>query len=427
MILNSKILKDISHKNDLRKQEEEDFIEKNVFRSVDYEWQLCMENKNLWTREFLCMTYGDFMSKYCHIGAVFLHPWKPWLFVHRPQPANHYSNNLESLPLHTGESYRKEDVENHYLFDEPKLTMPDGGSLDDLEVRHLNTYVYKGNPRKEKTLIGEGLNHRWEAHLEYSFRLCFENVKWDAKAMRRIHEKNPLYEFIWEKVMGYSTGISREYARRWDDWFQSECRKKGYHSRSVSHYLESFRYGRRYESCYILNEEAIKIIQKKFKDLPKKMLSIDYNDEKKQKEVIAYNKEQERKVQKLQKEVLLQKKKMEQIKELEKNKEQESWEEVECEDYLYLMKNNINSLYKIGVSNNPSHRERTLQSQEPEVNLIAKFKGLAHLEREWHNYFSSERMRGEWFKLNSTQLNFMISKCKSSKAPPIRKQEAELK
>jgi len=422
MLLNNKILKDISHKNDLRKQEKEDFIEKNVFLSPDYEWQLCMQNKNLWTREFLCMTYGDFMSKYCHIGAVFLHPWKPWLFVRLPEAANHYSSNLLSLPINTNERYTKGangkpmlDKWDADLFEEPKFE-----SLNGLEVRHLDTYVYKGYPSRHEKSIGEGLNHRWQAYLKYSFSLEYENSYFDYEANRYV--KDPNKEFIFDYIMGRKS----EYAQEWDEWFGSECRKKGYHSTSASYYLDDYTYGRRDQICYVLNEEGIKIVQKKFKDLPKKMLSINYNDEKEQEEVIIYNVEQGKKLLRLQEEREKQKEKEEEEEEVEV--EEESWyEEVECEEYLYLMKNNLNGQYKIGRSNNPSYRERTLQSQEPDVNLVAKFKGLAYLEREWHDYFDSERVRGEWFKLNSTQLNFMISKCKSSKAPPIRKQEAELK
>ena len=429
MLLNNKILKDISHKNDLRKQEGEDFSRENAFRSAHCEFQLCMKNKNLWNREFLCMTYGDFMSKYCHIGAVFLHPWKPWLFFQIPQPAGDYNSNLESLPIQMGGGYTKGtptpshpdgkplvgDYDNG-LFDEPKLTMAYGENLDDLEVRHLETYAYKGYPLIKKRYIEEGFNYRQQAYLEYSFRLTFPNAYEVEKGGLRV--QNPTKEFIWDKILGYYTGKS-EYAQNWDDWFSSECSKKGYKSRLDSHYIENYRYGRRGDQCFILNKEAIKIIQSGFKDLPKKMLSIDYNNEKELEEVINYNVEQGKNLLRLQEEREKQKEKEEE--EVEVEVEEESWyEEVESEEYLYLMKNNLNGQYKIGRSNNPSYRERTLQSQEPDVNLVAKFKGLAYLEREWHDYFNSERVRGEWFKLNSTQLNFMISKCKSSKAPPTR-------
>lgn len=72
----------------------------------------------------------------------------------------------------------------------------------------------------------------------------------------------------------------------------------------------------------------------------------------------------------------------------------------------YLMYNHRNRYVKIGKSNNPSFREKTLQSEEPEVSLLAISPLLS--ERDLHRIFSSKRLRGEWFALSLTDLERLI-------------------
>lgn len=70
---------------------------------------------------------------------------------------------------------------------------------------------------------------------------------------------------------------------------------------------------------------------------------------------------------------------------------------------VYLMKNGLNGRIKIGrTKNKPVYRERTLQSQEPEVNLIfyRKVSDMSETERYLHTLFASKRFRGEWFDLS---------------------------
>lgn len=69
-------------------------------------------------------------------------------------------------------------------------------------------------------------------------------------------------------------------------------------------------------------------------------------------------------------------------------------------NYVYLMLNKRNLLVKIGRSNHPSHRERTLQAEEPEVLLLAYWKAGPEAEKALHSRFSSKRQRGEWFELD---------------------------
>jgi hypothetical protein len=68
-------------------------------------------------------------------------------------------------------------------------------------------------------------------------------------------------------------------------------------------------------------------------------------------------------------------------------------------DYVYLMVNTETSLIKIGKSNNPRYRERTLHSQEPAIHLIAVWCCSPSVEKLLHGKFQHKRVRGEWFRL----------------------------
>ncbi|MGC6468557.1 MAG: GIY-YIG nuclease family protein [Chitinophagales bacterium] len=87
----------------------------------------------------------------------------------------------------------------------------------------------------------------------------------------------------------------------------------------------------------------------------------------------------------------------------------EETEELE-ECHVYLMKDTSNGFYKIGVSNKPEYRERTLQSEKPTIELItsksypSREMALA-IEKAMHNLFEKKRLRGEWFKLSSSDVN----------------------
>lgn len=76
--------------------------------------------------------------------------------------------------------------------------------------------------------------------------------------------------------------------------------------------------------------------------------------------------------------------------------------------HIYLMRNNRNGLTKIGKSIAPKFREKTLQSEEPEISIIF----ISHLcgesaETNLHEKFSEKRIRGEWFNLNSEDIDFI--------------------
>ena len=74
----------------------------------------------------------------------------------------------------------------------------------------------------------------------------------------------------------------------------------------------------------------------------------------------------------------------------------------------YLIKNKRNGFYKIGKSKNPKYREKTLQSEEPDIIMVKIWD--KDIERELHNNYDKYRLRGEWFKLNKIQVKYICKK-----------------
>ena len=72
--------------------------------------------------------------------------------------------------------------------------------------------------------------------------------------------------------------------------------------------------------------------------------------------------------------------------------------------WIYLMKCNRTGRTKIGRSLNPAYRERTLQSENPDVLLTHKWE--SHIDKEgWlHTAFANKRYRGEWFDLDAADI-----------------------
>jgi hypothetical protein len=75
--------------------------------------------------------------------------------------------------------------------------------------------------------------------------------------------------------------------------------------------------------------------------------------------------------------------------------------------FVYLMKNLRNGYTKIGLSKNPQKREKTLQSEEPEIEILFYNKGFYEDEKFLHNHFDNKRLRGEWFDLNEEDVKFI--------------------
>lgn len=87
----------------------------------------------------------------------------------------------------------------------------------------------------------------------------------------------------------------------------------------------------------------------------------------------------------------------------------------EC--YVYLMRDTTNGYYKIGISNKPEYREKTLQSEKPSIELVAckKYpirKIAESIESALHATYSQQRLRGEWFNLNDADVTAIVETLK---------------
>ena len=77
-------------------------------------------------------------------------------------------------------------------------------------------------------------------------------------------------------------------------------------------------------------------------------------------------------------------------------------------NFVYLMKDSANGLYKIGKSVRPKYRERTLQSEKPSVKMVFSTPERPDLnERLLHLRYADQRKRGEWFQLTPAQVRFI--------------------
>lgn len=82
--------------------------------------------------------------------------------------------------------------------------------------------------------------------------------------------------------------------------------------------------------------------------------------------------------------------------------------------YVYLMKDLSNNYYKIGISNRPEYREKTLQSEKPTIELLCSKKYPSRkmakaLESALHKTYSEQHVRGEWFELEEDDVSEIMS------------------
>lgn len=92
-------------------------------------------------------------------------------------------------------------------------------------------------------------------------------------------------------------------------------------------------------------------------------------------------------------------------------------ENIGQECYVYLMKDETNNFFKIGISNKPEYREYTLQSEKPTIKLLQakKFpirKIASSFEKGLHEIYNKQRIRGEWFNLSDEDVQHIISSLK---------------
>ena len=73
----------------------------------------------------------------------------------------------------------------------------------------------------------------------------------------------------------------------------------------------------------------------------------------------------------------------------------------------YILKDKSNDTYKIGCSKDPLRREKTLQSEKPDLELIKVFE--KNHEKELHKKYAEQCVRGEWFKLTPVQVKYICT------------------
>jgi hypothetical protein len=112
--------------------------------------------------------------------------------------------------------------------------------------------------------------------------------------------------------------------------------------------------------------------------------------------------EYERKIDNLERTIFLLKNEINSYKQEKKNKI--STQEVKT----YIIKDDNTGLYKIGKSINPRIREKTLQSEKPNIKIIKVFN--KNIEKKLHNEYKDFRIRGEWFNLSPIQVKYICTK-----------------
>jgi prophage antirepressor-like protein len=78
-----------------------------------------------------------------------------------------------------------------------------------------------------------------------------------------------------------------------------------------------------------------------------------------------------------------------------------------CDYKTYLMLDILRGFYKIGKSRNPQIRENTLQAEVPSIELLHVIQD--DIELYLHEKFNSKRLRGEWFELSESDVNYIKS------------------
>lgn len=80
--------------------------------------------------------------------------------------------------------------------------------------------------------------------------------------------------------------------------------------------------------------------------------------------------------------------------------------------YVYLMHDKRNGYHKIGVSKEPKYREKTLQSEQPAIEMICSKRYPSRkiaeaIEAALHKAYAEQRVRGEWFDLSPVDIQML--------------------
>ena len=395
--MNSAWFEDVSHPAQDFKKEEEEIEYWDNFYSF---YKEVVANKHLWKRDMLAITYIDEARKYSYVGLEVIHPYKNCLITlyaggHNYYPITKIETDRRELGYfhhhglgHTMLNNQKEECDRNFQDFLKKYP--------ELKLAHSSTFVFSAKNVKINDV----------GHYDYNLQIRKETLALTYDL--NIHRKD--------------SKQCQNLDKKASDFFLYQLDRK-------------CDYWRPNDACHFYKDEFLDLFTKVHRSLPKEFIQSNFaglekasaNMEKRNEKLKAkYDKVAEKAAEKAKQEALKKEKKDrwaavksargERLKSKAKQKVQQKGE-----DFLYLMKNNRDGRYKIGISNNPKHRESTLQSQEPDVVLVGSWDKLAKHERSWHNYFAEWRKRGEWFDLEVTQVRFMVDKCLNKKGPPKRK------
>lgn len=85
----------------------------------------------------------------------------------------------------------------------------------------------------------------------------------------------------------------------------------------------------------------------------------------------------------------------------------------------YIMIDHNTGYYKIGKSKKPRFLEKTLQSEKPTIEML--FVINKNIEKELHRRYSDKRVRGEWFRLEDKDVEYLRKKYSEKYLPSVLK------
>mgnify|MGYP003147053533 FL=1 len=347
-------------------------------------------NKHLWKRDMLAITYVDVAKKYGYVGLKVLHPYEDFLITYFPgdydywtiaqvlcYPDNHGFETDDAIGG-TALRNRERDVNRqfkHFL-----------GKFPELKLSHSSTLVH----------TAKDIRIREESYYDH------ESSMWGRCAK-----------------IEYTLDLRHKISKEWEKF-----EKRSYSLQVEDRSRTTYKLWPHQGFCQMYEGDFTATFIKLHESLPKELVQGNFAGLKKARvNLKAKNKKLTVELEKRKQEAFEYEKKHRwaAVKKA-KNKRSGSKTKTKTkkEDSLYLMKNNRDGRYKIGISSDPEYREKTLQSQEPDIKLVGNWDTLAKYERAWHDYFSEWRQRGEWFDLELSQVRFMVDKCRNKKAPPER-------
>lgn len=83
--------------------------------------------------------------------------------------------------------------------------------------------------------------------------------------------------------------------------------------------------------------------------------------------------------------------------------------------YIYLLKEDNNDYFKIGISKNPKSRVKQLQTgSSAKITLYKAYvtEYASQIEKVLHRRYKSSNVLGEWFNLKESHVDSFIEDCK---------------